>query len=336
MNASLLGMGWVTPLGRGLEEVHAAIRAGRTPPVHQETQAPHGATFPVFRVPTDTLNDVTALARLRRSSAISHFAVAAAVDAASLLTPEQRARTALVFASTDGGVIYTRRFYADIVDRGPGSGSPLLFPETVYNAPASHIAARLGLAGESLTLVGDAQAGLDAIQTAQVLLACGDADYCIVAAAQELDWITCEAYSRWQMSGPSPTGATLAEGGAAIVLGPAKDGVIVQSVRPPEGQKTVAHLPAFLPQIPDLVVSSNTGSRIGNHEEAKLLSHFPDAVHAAPKKYLGEAMAASSLQQVIFGALSLQNPEIHSVLTIATGFKRRISAVFLTHTVSRA
>jgi hypothetical protein len=336
MKAFLLGMGWVTPLGRGLEDVMAALQAGRTPEVHQDTQAPHRMPFPVWRVPSSALSDVAGLPRLRRSSAISHFAVAAAVDAASVLTPEQRARTALVFASTDGGVIYTRRFYADIVDRGPGAGSPLLFPETVYNAPASHIAARLGLAGESLTLVGDAQAGLDAIQTAQILLACGEADYCIIAAAQEIDWITCEAYTRWHMAGPSPANATLAEGGAAIVLGTARDGLLVQSVQSSEGQKSVAALASVLPRPPALVVTSNAGSALGNQEEAQLLTHFSTARHAAPKRQLGEAMAASSLQQIIFGALSMQNPEIDSVLTIATGFNHQISAVFLTHSASRA
>lgn len=330
MNASIVGMGWVTPLGRGLTDVLSAIQARQRPAVHQETQTPGGRTYPVYRVPAETLTDVTAFPRLRRSSAISHFAVAAATDAASTLTPEQRARTALVFASTDGGVIYTRRFYADIVARGGGAGSPLLFPETVYNAPASHIAARLGLAGESLTLVGDAQAGLDAIQTAQELLACGDADHCIVAAAQELDWITCEAYARWHMAGPATPAATLAEGGAALVLGPAQDGIIVQSVFAQNGPKTLAGLADALPCAPGLVVTSNAGSPLGNQEQDQLETRFSRSRHAAPKKFLGEAMACSSLQQVIFGALSLQNPEIRSVLTFATGFHRGISALFLT------
>ena len=71
------------------------------------------------------------------------------------VTPEIAARTAVVFAITDGGVLYTRKFYEQIVKQGANSASPLLFPETVYNAPASHLAAQLGIDGASYTLVGD-------------------------------------------------------------------------------------------------------------------------------------------------------------------------------------
>ena len=70
---------------------------------------------------------------------------AAASAAASLaalrdagLAPESLGRCALIFAVSDGGVIYTRKFYDQVVREG--AGSPLLFPETVYNAPGSHIA----------------------------------------------------------------------------------------------------------------------------------------------------------------------------------------------------
>jgi 3-oxoacyl-[acyl-carrier-protein] synthase III len=331
MNVSLLGMGWATPLGRGLEEVMAAVLAGQTPPTREEPNTAGGSAFPVYRVPPESLTDAASLPRLRRSSAISHFAVAAASDAAAGLTPEQRSRTALIFASTDGGVIYTRRFYGDIVQRGPGAGSPLLFPETVYNAPASHIAARLGLEGEALTLVGDTEVGFDAIQTAAELLACGDADYCLVAAAQELDWITCEAYSRWRISGKPGQGAILAEGGAAVLLGREPGALIVQSVISESSQKSLGELGNAFPSKPDLVVSSNSGTPHGIVEQDELVRQFPQSAIAAPKKMLGEAMASSSIQQVIFAGLSLQNSKIFTAGAFATGFNCGISALFLTH-----
>lgn len=334
MNVSILGMGWATPFGRGLEEVMAALSAERTPPVSEEPGGA-GGFYPVYRVPSETLSDITSLPRLRRSSAISHFAVAAAVDAAASLTPEQRARTALIFASTDGGVIYTRRFYGDIVQRGPGAGSPLLFPETVYNAPASHVAARLGLEGEALTMVGDTEVGFDAIQTAAELLACGDVDYCLVAAAQELDWITCEAYSRWRIAGKQGPGAMLAESGAAVLLGRDSGPVTMQSVFAKSGRKSLGEFAASLPSQPGLVVSSNSGTPHGMCEQAELVRLFPRSSIAAPKKMLGEAMASSSIQQVIFTALRLQNSEIFTAVAFATGFNNGISALFLTGNPSR-
>ena len=66
----------------------------------------------------------------------------------------------MVFAICSGGVNYTRRFYHEIVTQGANGASPLLFPETVYNAAASHLAALLGLNGQSYTLVGDSSVGL--------------------------------------------------------------------------------------------------------------------------------------------------------------------------------
>jgi len=334
MKVSILGMGWATPFGRGLDEVMAALLAEQTPPVCKE-DGQNGVTYPVCRVPSETLTDITALPRLRRSSAISHFAVASAVDAAASLTAEQRARTALIFAATDGGVIYTRRFYGDIVQRGPGAGSPLLFPETVYNAPASHIAARLGLEGEALTMVGDTEVGFDAIQAAAELLACGDVDYCLVATAQELDWITCEAYSRWHIAGRPGFGAMLAESGAAVLLGRDGGAISVQSVFAESNRKSLENFRNSLPLNPGLVVSSNSGTPHGVREQAELVRLFPQSLVAAPKKMLGEAMASSSIQQVIFAAHRLQNSEIYTAAAFATGFNGGISALFLTHNPSR-
>ncbi len=135
-----------------------------------------------------------------------------------------------------------------MVERGEGAGSPLLFPETVYNAPASHIAARLGLQGEVLTLVGDAATGVTAVRTGCELLATGEADYCLVTAAQEIDWITCEAYSRWGLiRDDSSQSSVFSEGAAAIVL--AREPGIVESPR---------HIPAFPARLKRIPKSAST------------------------------------------------------------------------------
>ena len=64
-------------------------------------------------------------------------------------------------------MIYTKRFYRDVVETGAQSASPLLFPETVFNAPASHLAAILGVTGTTYTVVGDGAVGLLAIKMAE-------------------------------------------------------------------------------------------------------------------------------------------------------------------------
>src|SRR5207237_6993722 len=107
------------------------------------------------------------------------------------LGAETAVRTALIFAVSNGGVIYTKRFYDEIVESGAQAASPLLFPETVFNAPASHMAAILGITGASYTLVGDGAVGILALKMAEDLMA-GDAfDYCLVVGAEEADWLLC-------------------------------------------------------------------------------------------------------------------------------------------------
>ncbi|HKP94055.1 MAG TPA: hypothetical protein VJS88_09180, partial [Chthoniobacterales bacterium] len=158
----IAGMGWVTPLGSGVNEVWERLLNGDTAEP-EPLSSPLGRDYPVFRVPASALAKAPPHPRLRRSSAISRFAAVAGLEALAnanvQLDPETARRTALIFAVSNGGVIYTKRFYHDIVESGPQAASPLLFPETVFNAPASHLAAILGITGASYTLVGDGAVG---------------------------------------------------------------------------------------------------------------------------------------------------------------------------------
>ena len=131
ITAGIAGIGWITPLGRDLEFVRQAIYEDKRPPALWLENPISKKCVPILRVPEELLRECTTLPRLRRSSVISHLAVAAVTDAVSSarLTPDQLGRTALIFAASDGGVIYTRRFFS-IVERGgeravrrfPGNG----------------------------------------------------------------------------------------------------------------------------------------------------------------------------------------------------------------------
>jgi 3-oxoacyl-(acyl-carrier-protein) synthase len=343
MIASIAGMGWVTPLGRDLASVWKAVNESKPANVSGLENPISKRSLPVLRVPDDLARDAASLPRLRRSSLISHFAVAAATDAAASagMTPEKLARTALVFAASDGGVIYTRRFYADVVERGEGAGSPLLFPETVYNAPASHVAARLGLQGEVLTLVGDAATGVAAVRTGCELLAAGEADYCLVAAAQELDWITCEAYSRWGLiSDDSIPASVFSEGAAAIVLARERGDSRVSATHSgyscPTEKDTEEHMDAVLEELLPgsrviVSVSGASGTRLDLAEKNCLARHLPTARVLTPKSVLGEALVCSTLQQVITGALALRELGGGDALVTAIGYNRQVAGLILTH-----
>src|SRR4029077_9617689 len=188
--------------------------------------------YDAFLVPAEALKDLSPHPRLRRASAISRFAAAAGLDAleqANRAAPKiDAARLALVFAISNGGVVYTKRFYHDIVASGAQSASPLLFPETVFNAPASHLAAILGIEGASYTVVGDGAVGILGIKMASDLLEMGAANHCLVVAAEEADWLLCDAYHKWRLIKSSPPielfsrrprGTILSEGAGAVLLG---------------------------------------------------------------------------------------------------------------------
>src|SRR5436189_1412127 len=173
MSLAIAGMGWVTPLGTAIDLVWKRLIAGEEASATTISEEFACRSYAVFRVPDSALKHI-AHARLRRASAISRFAAAAglsALESGGLRIDATNAeRVALIFAISNGGVIYTKRFYRDIVNTGAESASPLLFPETVFNAPASHLAAILGITRVTYTLVGDSAVGLMAIKMAEDLM----------------------------------------------------------------------------------------------------------------------------------------------------------------------
>ncbi len=336
----ITGLGWVTPLGRELQPVWEAVANGERT-VATELETGYGRTMPVLRIPEASVKDAAAFPRLRRSSAISLFAVAAAMDAVAHagLDTEQLKRTALIFTSSDGGVVYTRKFYAEIVERNLGAGSPLLFPETVYNASASHIAARLGITGEALTLVGDSSAGITAVQTATELLATGEADHCLVVAAQEIDGITWEAYSRWKLVAEQLTDAKafLSEGAAALVLSRGSAGRAIRQIQ--SGQCYTSRSDAarkfhwMIEGLPtdevDLIVGDSAGTREWI-EQSYFRQKLPAAAQIQPKFTLGESQSSSTLQHIIAAVLALNEGQARSALVTACGFNQQMAALVLT------
>jgi hypothetical protein len=336
MNAHVAGLSWVTPLGTDLDNVWTRLERGemgeRKPLPNPET----GRTHCYLPVPLKMVEEVSRSPRLRRSSAISLFAVsaglAALANAGVKMTPELASRTAIVFAISDGGVLYTRRFYEQIVKHGPNGASPLLFPETVYNAPASHLAALLGIDGASYTLVGDASVGLTALHFAAQLLALGGIDQAIVVGAEECDWILCEAYNDWRLAR-----TPLAEGAAAVVL--RREGrweVSTSSgaafVRQQDASAALKlALAEFAESGPaDLIISSANGTFVDRAEAAALGSHSAGVRTMVPKRHFGEAPGASALLQIVLAAVALEKLSLRDALVPVIGWNHQASAAWLT------
>lgn len=333
---SVLSVGCATQLGSAVDEVCDRIMAFERPALDpMEIPGRTGAAAVRRVAPSETIG--REVARLRRSSTISLFACEAARRAVAAGPDIDLARTALVFASANGAVIYTRKFYKDVVECG--NGSPIFFPETVYNAPASHVAAALGMDGEVLTLVSDATAACDALRVASELLDSGSVDTCLVVAAEELDPITWEAYHRWGLARsiePS-RGAILSEGAVALVLGRATGehpqiarvhpGGVYGRGRPAENMLRQVLGEICETSAPDLVLSSRSGTRFDRPEKEALEALFPATAVVHPKQSTGEAFAVSALLQTAVAIEQIRRNAAASILVPVTGWNGHVGGI---------
>ena len=343
MSLAIAGMGWVTPLGTAIDLVWKRLIAGEEASATTISEEFACRSYAVFRVPESALKHVTH-ARLRRSSAISRFAAAAglsALESGGLKIDATNAeRVALIFAISNGGVIYTKRFYRDIVNTGAESASPLLFPETVFNAPASHLAAILGITGVTYTLVGDGAVGLAAVKMAQELMESEPLDYCLVVGTEEIDWLLCDAYRRWRLLRVAPPiepygkqncGMILSEGAGAILL--ARQGPFTIECAHPGGFFTKrAEAGDILKQILndlsetqiDFVISSANGTFVDQAESEAIRQIVPDALVYTGKPALGESVGAAAIWQVILAAQALCSAELPPALHVQSAVALRL------------
>ena len=355
MSLGIAGMGWITPLGSGVDLVWERLLQGEEATAEKIAEQFGGQSYSVFRVPNSALANLPPHPRLRRASLISRFAAAAGLEALQAagvkVDPHNVDRIALVFAISNGGVIYTKRFYRDIVEAGAQAASPLLFPETVFNAPASHLAAILGLTGTSYTLVGDSAVGLLAIRMAEDLMTNGALDYCLVVGAEEVDWLLCDAYRRWRLLRLTPPvelfsefsqGMMLSEGAGAILLARQSPITIEQThaggyfARRTDAEGILNRILRGLAQTEiDFVISSANGTFIDQAESKALRQIIPDAIVYTAKPALGESVGAAGLWQVILGAQALRRGELPLLLHSNSTIPLRTPASRLTLTEAR-
>jgi hypothetical protein len=151
---------------------------------------------------------------LRRTSTITQYAVAAALEALgkdAAQFNQSELRLGIILCVMSGCVSYSRRFYDETL-RDPATASPLVFPETVFNAPASHLASLLGTTAINYTLVGDPGTFLQGLALAAEWLNTEQVEAALVIGAEEMDWLTADAFRLFARH------IVLSEGAGAIYL----------------------------------------------------------------------------------------------------------------------
>ena len=129
----------------------------------------------------------------RRLSRQSRLAVAASIEAIKdsglIITDQNRHRIGVVFGTAFGSTEQTDGFFVSLLNHGPQAAEPILFPDTVPNAPASHIAMYHGLKGPNSTFCQNHLSGECALAYGIALLKQDQADVVLVGGVDELSSI---------------------------------------------------------------------------------------------------------------------------------------------------
>jgi 3-oxoacyl-(acyl-carrier-protein) synthase len=193
---SIAGIGAVSPAGWSVAALRDALDKGEPLPVQALPRPGWDKPLPARLVPNPPVRpEFLAHPRLRRSSPITHYAAAAALEAVAGLRTDPAAencRLGIVVCLQSGCVQYSCRFYDETL-KNPATASPLVFPETVYAAPASHVAALLGNVVLAHSLVGDPSAFLQGVLLGIQWLDENRVDACLVIGAEETNWILADA-----------------------------------------------------------------------------------------------------------------------------------------------
>jgi hypothetical protein len=208
------GLGAVSPAGWGIAPMRDALAAGTPLPV--EALARPGWTEPLrARLVPNPVPRPAFLShpRLRRTSPITHYAAAAALEAVAGLSARGALgrRLGIVVCLQSGCVQYSYRFFSEAL-QDPATASPLLFPEIVFAAPASHVAALLEKPALVNTLVGDPANLLQGVALGAAWLEEGRIDACLVVGAEETNWLLGDALWHFERS------AIISGGAGALCL----------------------------------------------------------------------------------------------------------------------
>ena len=321
------GTGAVSPAGWGAAALVAAVKAGDRLAEGVIERDNAGATVcsRVLRVPKPVDRSVLPKhPRLRRSSPIGRFAAAAAVEALGAermaAVADGELRIGVLCTLLNGCVNYSNRFFGEVL-ADPSLASPILFPETVFNAPSSHLSALLGSTGPNDSLLGDSAVFLPALEVAAEWIGRSEVDGCLVVGAEESDWLSSEGlacYSREYVA---------SEGAGAVFLESANGGgprlvSVPDVVGFAAGREAAARVLREELAVTDdgatLLVDGRAGVARWDRPEEKAWAGWSGPRYS-PRRILGEGMGVSAAWQMVLAVEALRRGEARRAVVSAVG-----------------
>jgi 3-oxoacyl-(acyl-carrier-protein) synthase len=189
------GLGSVSPAGWTVEALRDALAKNEPLPTQPLTRPGWQTPLQMRPVPNPAVRpSFLAHPRLRRTSPITHYAAAAALEAVKSVQQgtEVHCRIGIIVCLQSGCVQFSFRFFQEAL-QDAATASPLLFPETVFAAPASHVAALLEKTPLVCTLAGDPSSYSQGLALGIDWLLEGRVDACLVLGAEEINWLLADA-----------------------------------------------------------------------------------------------------------------------------------------------
>jgi len=154
----ITGIGVVSPIGIGKEEFLLSLKSGKSGIDEIKEFDTHfssskeGGVIRSFHP-----KDFIPASKIRRLDRASQFAIAASklalADAKFTVAQENSSRVGVVLGSGFCGLSSSEEFHRGQVLKGFLDLNPMLFPNTVPNAPSSYVSIELGIEGVNSTLV---------------------------------------------------------------------------------------------------------------------------------------------------------------------------------------
>ncbi|MBI3272730.1 MAG: beta-ketoacyl-ACP synthase II [Planctomycetes bacterium] len=185
----ITGMGWVTPLGTGLDAVWEAMLSGRSgagPITYFDPQA-----FDVrFAAQVKDFDPKRYMEEreARRLDPFAQYAMAGAVmavaDAGIDFDKTDRTRCGVILASGIGGLIELEEQTRKLVAKGPSRVSPFFIPKLMMNAAAGNVSIRFGLGGPNFAVASACASANHSMGLALRALQHGDADLILTGGSE--------------------------------------------------------------------------------------------------------------------------------------------------------
>ncbi|MEI7731669.1 MAG: hypothetical protein WCO56_19010 [Verrucomicrobiota bacterium] len=330
------GLGAVSPAGWGVPALRDALTKGEPIPAKALPRPGWTKPFRVREVPPPAQRPAfVAHPRLRRTSPITTHAASAALEALQSATsrlPAPPARLGLVMCVNAGCVQYTERFFREVL-QDPLTASPLVFPETVFNAPASHVACVLTNVVQVYSVLGDGSAFIHGLSLAADWLQDGSVDGCLVVGSEEINWLLVDVVWHYDHS------AEPAGGAGAVYLGTAPSNVELSCITDPmrysphlTRRNAVRAMRAALPpcQPDELLCDSVRGKCRASAAELDVWRDWT-AARLSPKMILGEGLIAAAAWQCVAACDALSQGCCSAANVSVVGTEDQAIAARFTH-----